>query len=69
MGSGSTGAAALLEQKKFLGIELDKEYHAIAEKRLHDALNGTLRYREIDKPIFDPAKAGSVAKDPFLDRE
>lgn len=48
--------------EKFLGIELDKEYHAIAEKRLHDALNGTLRYREIDKPILIPQKQALLRK-------
>ncbi|MDZ4676560.1 MAG: site-specific DNA-methyltransferase [Oligoflexia bacterium] len=34
MGSGSTGVAALFEEFKFLGIERDENYIAIAEKRL-----------------------------------
>jgi len=33
-GSGSTGAAALLEHRRFLGIELDPDYHAIAQARI-----------------------------------
>ena len=66
MGSGSTGAAAILENKDFIGIELDLDYFGIAQQRLNDAEIGLLKYREIDKPIFDPAMAGSVAKDPFI---
>jgi site-specific DNA-methyltransferase (adenine-specific) len=37
MGSGSTGVAALLEKRKFIGIEKDAEYFAIAEQRILDA--------------------------------
>ena len=66
MGSGSTGAAAILEEKKFIGIELDENYFKIADQRLKDADLGLLKYRDIDKPIFDPANAGAVAKDPFI---
>ena len=65
MGSGSTGAAAILENKKFIGIELDASYFEIAKNRLNDAEIGLLKYREIDKPIMDPAMAGAVARDPF----
>ena len=34
MGSGSTGKAAMLENKSFIGIELSKDYLDIAEKRI-----------------------------------
>jgi DNA modification methylase len=37
-GSGTTGVAAKREGFKFIGIELDPEYHAIAERRLEAAL-------------------------------
>lgn len=36
MGSGSTGVACLNTNRKFIGIELDKEYFEIAEKRIMD---------------------------------
>lgn len=34
MGAGSTGVAAALEERRFVGIEMDPEYYAIALKRL-----------------------------------
>ena len=37
MGSGSTGVACVNTNRKFIGIELDKEYFKIAEKRINDA--------------------------------
>ncbi len=38
MGSGSTGVACANTDRRFIGIELDKEYFAIAEKRINEAL-------------------------------
>lgn len=35
-GSGSTGIAAMLEGRKFLGIDLDKDYVDIAQRRVDD---------------------------------
>lgn len=37
MGSGSTGKAAVLEGFKFVGIERDPDYVAIASRRISDA--------------------------------
>jgi DNA modification methylase len=37
MGSGSTGKAAMLEGFGFIGIEREAAYHAIAERRIHQA--------------------------------
>lgn len=37
MGSGSTGKAALLEGFRFIGIEKEPEYMAIAERRIAHA--------------------------------
>ena len=36
MGSGSTGIAALLEGKSFIGMEMDEEYFNIAEARINN---------------------------------
>ena len=37
MGSGTTGVAAWMEGRKFIGIERDPKYFAIAEKRISQA--------------------------------
>lgn len=37
MGSGSTGVACANTNRKFIGIELDKNYYGIAEKRIKEA--------------------------------
>lgn len=37
-GSGSTGVAALQLGRRFIGCEVKAEYHAIAEKRLKEAV-------------------------------
>lgn len=56
VGSGSTGKAAMREGFRFIGIELDNEYHAIAEKRVaYEAQNYPRLPRspeEYERPIF-----------------
>lgn len=39
LGSGSTGVAAVLEGRQFIGIEQDKQYFEIACKRIQEAVN------------------------------
>lgn len=39
MGSGTTGKMALLNNRKFIGVELDEGYMKIAEERIENALN------------------------------
>ena len=38
MGSGTTGVACINTNRKFIGIELDKEYFNIAKKRIERIL-------------------------------
>ena len=38
MGSGTTGVAAVMEGRRFIGIEISPEYFAIAEARLKEAV-------------------------------
>lgn len=37
MGSGTTGVAALMENRKFIGIEISEQYFEIAKSRIEDA--------------------------------
>ena len=38
MGSGSTGVACMLTDRKFIGIELDDKYFEISKSRLNEAV-------------------------------
>ena len=46
MGSGSTGVAAKNLNRRFIGVELEKKYFDIAEKRI----NGEIVYKKIEEP-------------------
>lgn len=39
-GSGGTGVAAIREGRKFIGMELDAQYFAVAYHRLKEAAEG-----------------------------
>lgn len=39
MGSGSTGVACMNTNRKFIGIELDKNYFEIAKNRIEESLH------------------------------
>lgn len=63
MGSGSTGVAAVLEKRSFVGIEKDPGYFQIAQNRLTDAEKGIVKVRP-DVPVKAVNKRTSVAKLP-----
>lgn len=52
-GVGSTGVAAAIHGRKFVGAELDPNYVAAACKRINAALTGQAKYRSHDKPVYD----------------
>jgi adenine-specific DNA-methyltransferase len=64
MGSGSSGVAATLEKRRFLGAEVFPDYMALSQERLSDARKGTIRVRDLDKPIYIPNPNSSVARRP-----
>ena len=51
MGSGSTGVACVNIEREFVGIELDKRYYDIAEKRIEAAR------ADFTPALFDVEKA------------
>lgn len=63
MGSGTTGVAAILENRKFIGAEIMPEYYDISNKRINDTINGTIKVRP-DVPVMEPDINSSVAKIP-----
>lgn len=63
MGSGTTGVAALVEGRRFVGAEIMKKYYDISVERLKDASDGKAKIRE-DKPVVEPNPNAAVAKLP-----
>lgn len=63
MGSGTTGVAAILENRKFIGAEIMPEYYDISNQRINDTINGTIKVRP-DVPVMEPDINSSVAKIP-----
>jgi len=53
-GVGSTGAAAALLKRRFVGAEVLPKYHKIAARRIADALTGKLNFRLSGKPVYEP---------------
>ena len=62
LGSGSTGAAAAVEGRRFAGAEVDVGYHRLSMERIGAAIEGELAYRPYGKPLYTPS--GSVARRP-----
>jgi adenine-specific DNA-methyltransferase len=63
-GVGSTGAAAVIEGRRFIGAETDSRYAEIAEERMSEAIGGKLRFRPVERPIYVPSPGSSVARKP-----
>ena len=57
MGVGSAGAAANLENRKFIGGDLHHSYVQTAKKRIKSSIDGSLNYRRLSKPIYDHKKS------------
>lgn len=54
LGVGSAACAAVLEGRQAVGCELDPEYAEVARSRVEQALDGSLPYRSLEKPIYEP---------------
>ncbi|MFW9879034.1 MAG: DNA-methyltransferase [Candidatus Thorarchaeota archaeon] len=65
IGSGSTGIAAIVEGRRFIGSEKNKEYYNIAKSRCVKTLKDKLRFRPLEKPIFIPSSNLSIINNPF----
>lgn len=63
-GSGSTGVAALIEGRRFLGSEIDKGYADIAVARLERAISGHEPVRQWDRGPAQPNPNERVARRP-----
>lgn len=64
-GVGSTVIGAIKNNRNGLGIEKEKEYCKIANKRIEDIKEGRLKIRPINKPIHKPTGNDKVAQIPI----
>ncbi len=63
-GVGSSVIAAIKNNRNAVGIEKEKEYCIIAQDRVNKFLNGELKIRPINKPIYQPSKREKSAQFP-----
>lgn len=65
-GVASAGVAAILENRRFLGSEINSKYTSISDERLKEALAGTAKTRPLEREIYTPGPNEKVAKNPFI---
>ena len=63
-GVGSTMLAALKNNRNSIGIEKLKEYITVGNNRISSFKEGSLKVRELGKPVFVPHENMKVAKKP-----
>jgi adenine-specific DNA-methyltransferase len=54
VGSGSSLVASLMHNRKCVGSEMEEKYINIAKDRIQKTLNGEIKVREMNKPIYKP---------------
>lgn len=62
-GVASSGVASLLHNRVFWGCDISEEYIKIGKERLINTINGTIKYRPFDKPIYD-SKTSALSQIP-----
>lgn len=63
MGVGTTGVAAVINGRRFVGAELQNSYYEISRQRIMDASDGRIKIRP-DIPVMTPNPNTAVAKLP-----
>lgn len=66
-GVGSAGVAAIVEGRRFLGVEINQKYHSTAVSRCQAALAGDIRIRDVDRPVYVPRLGSRLTLNPFLE--
>ena len=70
LGTGTSVIAAVRHNRRGAGAETIKKYVDTARKRVIEEMNGTLKTRPMNNPVYDPVKAGnSLTKAPWTDQE
>lgn len=58
VGSGTSIVAAVLHGRRGAGAETEKKYINLAKSRITKAVNGTLKIRPMNKPVYRPKEEG-----------
>jgi adenine-specific DNA-methyltransferase len=64
IGSGTTAVAALLHQRRVAGADTVHEFIRIAESRVRETLDGSVRTRPRGRAVYKPQ--GPLAENPFV---
>jgi adenine-specific DNA-methyltransferase len=59
LGTGTTIIAAIRHGRRGIGAETLNKYIELAKQRIQQEIDGTLRTRPMDRPIYDPIEAGN----------
>lgn len=66
LGTGTSVIAAVRHNRKGIGAEVVPKYVKLARERTSEEFAGTLKTRPMDKPVYDPHKAGnSLTRSPW----
>jgi adenine-specific DNA-methyltransferase len=63
-GVGTTGCAAAISGRTFVGAELSRKYYKLAVQRILAALSGRLPYRPSAKPVYKPKEGTPLTSVP-----
>jgi len=63
-GVASSLVAAVMHNRKAIGVDRDEEYIKIGEDRIRRLINGTLKTRPIGKPVHEPKVNEKIAQVP-----
>lgn len=64
-GVGSAMLAALRHDRRAIGCEKEPEYARIARKRIGEFYTGSLRYRPLGRPVYEPTGREKVSQIPI----
>ena len=64
LGSGTSIIAAIRHGRRGAGVEIHPKYIELAKQRIQQEIDGDLRTRPMDRPVFDPSKAGKTLVSP-----
>jgi adenine-specific DNA-methyltransferase len=59
LGTGTTIIAAIRHKRRGAGADIVPQYIKLARQRIAEEMAGTLRTRPMNRPVYDPVKAGN----------